>query len=231
MLYKEFSLLIQKKDSNRNNKKQLYFFSYLFSKRIAYLFFKIGISADQATLLFGIVGLMSSFFYFYNYPLTAYFLWRLHHILDLVDGDIARATKYNPFAKITDKFQHIVINLTLYSSLFLSRDTFISDQSNIKIFIIMLPLLVIFFAFDLFISSIGLKSNFKYNKKIVLFKNLITFEGLVFFSTLILLLKNMGIIYDYTIFSYLLIFYNFSFLGGLLTKISIFKKNTNQNLI
>lgn len=225
MLFKEFIFISDSKDKKSKTKKELYFFSSIFSKRIAYLLYKSGISADLTTFLFGFAGLISSIFYFYNYHIIGYFFWRLHVILDLADGDIARVTKYNPLGRMMDKFQHIIINLTLFPSLFLSKNYFISDENNIKLFITLLPLFLIYFTFSFMTSNLGFDNYPKYKKNLltILLKNSITFEGLILFSTLIFIFKDIGTFIPDNTLGIILIFYNISFLAIVIKKLSLLK--------
>ena len=226
--YRDYKNLCLRKDSPRNDK--LHFFSSAISVKISYFLYKLGFTADFTTLLFGIFGIASSLMFFYNLPIIAYLLWRIHIILDMADGNIARATKkFNPYAKITDKLTHIIVNLMVFSSLFLSSEYVITSRNNLKLFIILLPTYSIYFLFETISSSAGFNSFIRVSSNIfaVTFKNICTQEGLLFFLSLILFFEKKNIINSDSYYSIILIFYNISYLCGVLAKIYSLKIRKN----
>ena len=220
MNYITFKSRCIRSDVNKNNK--LHFLSSLFSIRFAYILYKFGFSADFVTLIFGLLGICSSWLYFYNFPLLGYFFWRLHIIFDMADGNIARATKkFNIYAKVTDKMTHIIVNLMLISSLFLRIDLFSSHIYNLKLFITLLSLYTIYFLFDIVSSSIDFqyKLRLSSSRLLVIIKNLCTQEGLLLSLTILFMLDKSEFKIPLYIYSYLLVFYNLTYLFAVMLKL------------
>lgn len=207
-------------DNKRNNR--LHFFSSNISVKVSYFLYRIGFTPDFTTLLFGVFGIFSSIMFFYNYPIIAYSLWRIHIILDMADGNIARATKkFNPYAKISDKLTHIIVNLMVFSSLFLSSQYIINSRNNLKLFITLSTTYSIYFLFEIISSSTGFNAFIRAPSNIiaVLLKNICTQEGLLLFVSVILFLDNKNLINANSYFSVILIFYNITYLFAVLTKV------------
>ena len=209
-----------RKDSSINNK--LHFFSKNFSVRLAYILYSFGFSPDFTTLIFGLCGVISAISFFYDFKIAGYILWRLHILFDMADGNIARATNnFNPDAKLTDKFTHIVVNILVISCLFLGDKTFLQNENNIKLFVSLLPIYVIYFLFDSFTISYGLdlRNKLPSNKFFIILKNLCTQEGLllvIFFISIFPKFNNGN-------YFYILVFYNLSFLFAVLYKLYFLK--------
>jgi len=74
---------------------RLYFFASKFSPYLSWVFVNSGVSANQVTGLFFVVGALSVCS-FLSYDATSAFvgvlLWRLHIVLDISDGEVARFT-------------------------------------------------------------------------------------------------------------------------------------------
>jgi len=226
--YREYKNLCLRKDSQRNDR--LHFFSSIISVKVSYFLYRVGFTADFTTFLFGIFGIASSIMYFYNFPIFAYLLWRFHIILDMADGNIARATKkFNPYAKISDKLTHIIVNLMVFSSLFLSSEYIITSRNNLKLFITLLSTYSIYFLFEIISSSTGFNSFIRFSSNIfaVTFKNICTQEGLLFFVSLILFFEKKNIINSDSYYSVILIFYNITYLCAVLAKIYSLKIRKN----
>ena len=99
------------RDDGLLNTKQ-HFFSSLFSNHVAFFLYKLGMSPNAVTFLFCLTGLCAAISFSSQSLVIGYLLWRLHIILDMADGDIARATKrYSLSANGFDKVNHILINL------------------------------------------------------------------------------------------------------------------------
>ena len=106
---------------NRN-----YYFSSKFSIYISWVFINLGISANQVTGILFITGFSSCLTYLSNNPVNVilgYFLWKLHAVLDLCDGEVARFNKKFTFNGIYwDYMTHdilyplcfVCINYSLY---------------------------------------------------------------------------------------------------------------------
>tara|TARA_Y100000589_G_C27174369_1_gene638084 strand:- start:1163 stop:1864 length:702 start_codon:yes stop_codon:yes gene_type:complete len=207
-------------DRTRNDK--LHFFSSLIAVRVSFILYKLGFNPDLVTLLFGIFGVSAACMFFYGFPLFAYLLWRIHIILDMADGNLARATKrFNDYAKITDKFTHIIVNLMVFSALFLSSEYVLTSRNNLKLFITLLSIYSIYFLFDIISASTGFNSFIRAPSNLiaVTIKNICTQEGLLFFVTTILFLEKRNLINSDSYYSILLIFYNFTYLLAVLIKI------------
>ena len=109
MKFKQF-----KKNSIRDDilaNDNVHFFARHFSKRIAYFCYILGFSPNGITWLFLFVGILASLMFYQGLPILGYFFWRLHIILDMADGDAARATKiFSQNAVGFDRSNHIIIN-------------------------------------------------------------------------------------------------------------------------
>jgi phosphatidylglycerophosphate synthase len=106
----------KRKDDEANQK--LHFFASKFSKYFSYLFIKLGFTADQVTIVFFLIGLSGAAFF--NYPnfkmqLIGYLLYRLHIIIDMSDGDVAR---FNQSYSVRGSYWDAMIHATLYPLFF-----------------------------------------------------------------------------------------------------------------
>lgn len=63
---------------------------------------KIGLSANQVTIIAFIIGLSSGIFIYYDLPFLALFVLWLSGFFDAVDGTMARLTKTTPFGTVLD---------------------------------------------------------------------------------------------------------------------------------
>lgn len=112
MKYSQFRSASVRSDGSANNR--VHFFSHFFSTECAYLFFRLGLTPNAVTFLFLILGCLSAFSFHAGFPIIAYALWRLHIIVDMADGTVARATGvYSKSADGFDKSNHIVINMSV----------------------------------------------------------------------------------------------------------------------
>lgn len=106
-----------KEKTKRDNQKQFeitWYFASISSKFFSYVFYRLGLSANQVTILFFIVGLFGASIIFLNtveYLILSYLLFRLHIIFDLSDGDIARY--YNDFS-VKGAYMDYMIHSILY---------------------------------------------------------------------------------------------------------------------
>jgi phosphatidylglycerophosphate synthase len=106
-------VLEKSKRRNDSANNSLHWFSSKFSKYISYVLIKIGVSADQATILFFLIGLIGALLFMSVSPiltLLGYVLWRLHIIIDMCDGDIAR---FNSSFSIRGAYWDAVIHSVL----------------------------------------------------------------------------------------------------------------------
>lgn len=112
MNYSEFALKARRPNSTDNNK--VHFFAHYFSTYFAFACFKLGLSPNNVTLLFLFSGLFSGISLYLDNGFLAYLFWRLHIILDMSDGELARATNnFSKKARGFDKTNHILINSTI----------------------------------------------------------------------------------------------------------------------
>tara|TARA_Y100001933_G_C18884013_1_gene515315 strand:+ start:255 stop:947 length:693 start_codon:yes stop_codon:yes gene_type:complete len=230
MNYIVFKSKCTRNDFDKNNK--LHFLSSIFSIRIAYILYRLGFSADTVTLIFGFLGLCSSWLYFYNFPLLGYIFWRMHIIFDMADGNIARATnKFNIYAKVVDKMIHILVNMILVTSLFLRIESFSKDINNLKLFIPFVSLYIIYFLFDVLSSSIDFQYYFRLSSSrfLVILKNICTQEGLILIMTILFIINKSFHHIPLYIYTYLLVFYNISYLIAIMFKLFSLKIKVNKN--
>jgi phosphatidylglycerophosphate synthase len=111
-MFKKISLFEVREKSRRANAEinnNIHWFSSKFSIYFSYFFINIGLSADRVTNLFFLAGFLGAVYV--KYPIISYLLWRLHIILDMSDGDIARFNRsYSTRGKYWDRLNHSVIN-------------------------------------------------------------------------------------------------------------------------
>tara|TARA_Y100000739_G_scaffold213436_1_gene206402 strand:+ start:15613 stop:16350 length:738 start_codon:yes stop_codon:yes gene_type:complete len=114
---KKDSFKIFKEKTKRNNQKEFeitWYFASIFSKYFSYIFYRIGLNANQVTILFFLVGFLGASIIFLNtsyYLILSYLLFRLHLIFDLSDGDIAR---YNKSFSVKGAYMDYMIHSILY---------------------------------------------------------------------------------------------------------------------
>jgi len=222
LTFQDFKRNCLRKDSSINNK--LHFFSSHFSVRFAYILYSIGFNPDFTTLIFGFCGILCAISFFYDFKVAGYLLWRLHILFDMADGNIARATiNFNPNAKLVDKLTHVVVNIMVICGLFLGDKIFLQSENNIKLFISLLPIYVIYFLFDSFTIShnLDLRNKLPSNKFFIILKNLCTQEGLLFVIFFISIFPKIKL--DTLNYFYILIFYNLTFLFAVLFKLYFLK--------
>lgn len=106
-----------KSRSRRNNHDEnliTHFFGARVSIFFSYIFINLGLSPNQVTGLFFLVGLIGSIFAFFTTPLAAlvsYLLFRLHIVFDICDGEVARFTKKT---SLNGAYWDYMIHCTLY---------------------------------------------------------------------------------------------------------------------
>ena len=111
-MFKKISLSEVREKTRRSNadtNNRIHWFSSKFSVYFSYFFINIGLSADRVTNLFLLAGVVGAIYV--KYPVISYLLWRLHIILDMSDGDIARFNQtYSIRGKYWDALNHSIIN-------------------------------------------------------------------------------------------------------------------------
>ena len=119
----------------RNNEamEKLFWFSSKISIHFSYLLIRLGVSADQATILFFLVGLTGSVMYIFESPLLTflgYVFWRLHVIIDMSDGDLARFNQsFSIRGAYWDAVIHSILNPLYY--VFISYSFYLQFNDNI----------------------------------------------------------------------------------------------------
>lgn len=116
--FSQFREKCKRKNSVENNR--LHWFSSLFSVYFSFLFHKLKMSADQVTITFFIAGLIGAFLYVpdsITYTIIGYVFFRLHIIIDMSDGDIAR---YNQTFSIRGAYWDSMIHAVLNPLYFIS---------------------------------------------------------------------------------------------------------------
>ena len=179
--YYTFSKLSARRDKFGNDNN--HFFASRFSNSVAYLLFLANLTPNMVTFLFLIVGLCASLSLFFGWVIVAYVCWRLHIILDMADGDIARATQvFSPFAKGFDRSNHIIINTLLIYAIAFDSQTYITSLVFYLVF-------QLYYNFDrnFEVKIVGDKIEMGIAK--VFIKNITTFEGYIFASLLISFLE------------------------------------------
>lgn len=171
MNYSEFLKRSKRSDVGVNNK--LHFFSSTLSPITAYMLYKAGMSANGATALFGLMGIASAVMFYLEFFLAGYLLFRLHIIIDMADGAIARAKQqFSQYADGYDKINHILINVSVILALSKNND----DYSVM----ILLPIFLVYYLFSkLFvIYPKGVHAGSASLKKVIA-KNILSFEGYI----------------------------------------------------
>ena len=126
----------------------------------------------MVTFLFLIVGMCTSIALDLSMPILAYICWRLHIIIDMADGSLARATQtFSKSAIGFDRSNHIVIN----TCLLIVTNQHLENQLIIG-FLIISFYLYYFFSRNYFS---GKKSTRKFTTVEVLIKNALGLEGYV----------------------------------------------------
>ena len=111
-MFKKISFFDVREKTSRSNAEinnRIHWFSSKFSVYFSYFFINIGLSADRVTNLFLLTGVVGAIYV--EYPIISYLLWRLHIILDMSDGDIARFNQsFSSRGRYWDRLNHSIIN-------------------------------------------------------------------------------------------------------------------------
>lgn len=112
MNYKVFLEKASRQDAEANDKT--HFFSRLFALPVAYICYRAKFSPNFITFLFLFFGVLSSVSLYYELAILGYIFWRVHIVLDMADGSVARATKnFSQHAEGFDRSNHIIINTSI----------------------------------------------------------------------------------------------------------------------
>ena len=224
------------KKSKRINAKEnnnLHPFATRFSIYFSWLFINLGFSANTVTFIFFIIGVISAISLLFNSlfaVLISYFLFRLHIIIDVSDGEVAR---YNNTLSINGSYWDSIIHLILYPLIFLCMcfSQYLNYDDNIYLLISPIGVLVICLTLsvtnnyyksmlfnDVDLNDIQNKETKKYPKrgyKFIFFSFLsevLSFEGLYIFYIFLYLINETILILP------LLIIYVFFFLLKFIVK-------------
>ena len=125
----------KRKDNKLNNK--LHWLSSKFSIYFSFFFLKLRLSADQVTIIFFLIGLIGALLFTFNsiiLSVIAYIMFRLHIIIDMSDGDVARFNQsYSIRGAYWDAVIHSIVNPLYY--VFISYSFYV--QFNNDIFLIL----------------------------------------------------------------------------------------------
>ncbi len=244
--YKNVKERCQRKNANANNK--LHWFSSKFSIYLSYLLIRIGVSADQATTLFFLIGLAGSLLYISVLPFLTflgYILWRLHVLVDMCDGDIARFnSSFSIRGAYWDAVIHAVLNPLYY--ILICFSFYLQFDNNLFILIgallglsssVLMAVKNNYFKAMLFndinLNKKGSASNFKKNttlenikfKLIYFLSEILSIEGFVFLTVFVRIMNlelYAFILVSIYLISNLLIsfikFYQLSYKGKTFTK-------------
>lgn len=226
---------------NNIKNKRLHFFASNFSIYFSWIFINLNISANGVTIIFfltGLLGAISFTFYSYGFVLLGYFLWRMHILFDICDGEVARFTQK---FSINGAYWDYMIHSILYPLTFVAISTalfFKFDDVNFLLLGLLGSIVVS--------QTLAVKNNYY---RAMLFNNLTldktkgvnTQSKLKFliFNTATLLLNFEGFLFFHVIFTLLdvsssiyigfLIFYIIGFLLQFLVKFYLFSKNGYYN--
>ena len=203
-----YSLTEVKNRAKRENdwaNRQLHPIAARVSIYFSWVFINLGFSPNTVTILFFLVGLVGGFLMLINSLwaiLTAYILWRLHIIIDVSDGEVARFTqKFSINGAYWDYMIHAVLYPLYFANMCVAQ---YQNFENPKfLFLAIAGVLVLSLQLavknnyframlynDISLSTFkeksqqGKKSGFIY-KLYLLFAEVIGFEGLLLFYILI----------------------------------------------
>ncbi len=170
MNYSEFKNISKRKDDIAND--NAHFFGKYFATQFAFAGYKCGLSPNATTFLFLLCGLFSALLLYTEQPIYAYLAWRLHIILDMADGIIARATKvFSKSAQGFDRSNHIIINTAIiFSALHMLENVFVIA------FLIIAFYLNYFFSRNFYTEK---QQTQRFSVSINIIKNIIGFEGFI----------------------------------------------------
>ncbi len=108
LTFREFKDLNIRDDQKNNDIN--HFFSKYFVNFFAYFFYLLRLSPNQVTYIFILTGIIGGILGSLGFFIAAYIFWRIHIIIDMADGSIARVTKvFSEFGDTLDKIGHHII--------------------------------------------------------------------------------------------------------------------------
>lgn len=210
MNYSTFKSQAERADREANNRT--HFFSSLFSLPVAYAAHRSRMSPNFVTFLFLVAGVSSSVSLYFGAPVVSYLFWRLHLILDMADGDIARATRnFSKSAMGFDRTNHIVIN-TLF--IFVACD---SVSASIFVAPLVISFYMSYFFSRNYYSEKQETRSFSMSKNLL--KSALGFEGFVLVSCVI------HQYFDNSTQLFAVLFYTLCFSAMYFQKLMIFQKS------
>jgi len=210
MNFQEFLTKSQRSDVAEND--VAHFFSRNFAASFAYLFYKLNATPNQVTFFFLLVGICTSLAFNQSMPIFAYICWRLHIIMDMADGSLARATQtFSKSAVGFDRSNHIIINTFLL----------IVTNQHVENHLIVGILIISFYLYYFFSRNYisGKQSTRKFTIVEVLIKNALGLEGYVLTAGIIVFVEIPELQ------RYVALFYSLSFLSLYFLKLRIFIKS------
>lgn len=241
---KTFNEVVDKcKRKNEKENNNLHWFASKFSIYFSYFFLRLRLTADQVTIIFFLVGLIGAISYGFNniiLTIVGYLLFRLHIIIDMSDGDVARFHQsFSIRGSYWDSVIHSILNPLYY--IFITSSFFL--QFNNEYFLYICPFIGLsssvlmgvknnYYKAMLFNNKNLKKNENNYSRKNKRFKlfffmsEIMSIEGFIFLTVLV---RYFGselfafiIVYMY-LSSNLLIalikFFQFSYLGKAYSKV------------
>lgn len=131
------------KRDNYESNNRLHWFSSKFSLYFSYLFIRLGMSADTVTAVFFILGFIGALLFNSTtifLSILGYIFFRLHVIIDMSDGDVARFHKsFSIRGSYWDSVIHSILNPLYYMSISFSYYFIFGEL----IFLIITPFIVL----------------------------------------------------------------------------------------
>ena len=234
--------------NNTESNNRLHWFASKFSIYFSFIFLKLRFSADQVTITFFLVGLLGSGSYAFNsiiMSIVGYILFRLHIIIDMSDGDVARFNQsFSIRGAYWDAVIHSILNPLYY--IFICFSFYLQFDNNLFIVIgallglsssVLMAVKNNYFKAMLYngidLNKKASASDFKKNttlenmkfKLIYVLSEILSVEGFVFLTVFVRLLDIELLAYillSIYFFSNILItavkFYQFSYTGKSFTK-------------
>ena len=189
-----------------------HFFSRHFSASFAYVFYRFNATPNMVTFFFLLVGICTSIAFSQSMPVLAYIFWRLHIIMDMADGSLARATQtFSKSAVGFDRSNHIIINTCLL----------LVTSQHIENHLVVGFLIISFYLYYFFTRNYitGKQSTRNFSIVEILIKNALGLEGYVLTTGLIAFLE----LPELQVYAALV--YSLSFLTLYFLKLKVFIKS------
>lgn len=201
---KEVKSKTKREDQESND--SLHWFSSKFSSYFSWIFINLKLTADQVTIIFfvlGTLGAMSLLYNTYASVFISYLLYRLHIIVDMADGDVARYNnKFSIRGVYWDSMAHSVINPLF----FINGCLLLYQRFDQIYFLYISPFICLIISLFMSTKNNYLKAkhlnnepknnkrkeDYNYKQKIILFISLIfSIEGFIPFLFISILIDNI----------------------------------------